>query len=259
MKRSIALLHLVALIALAVPAPLAFGQSTGVTTPVERRIEGSDPPAVAEAYQTVLEIEPGGWTLEHWHNGPSYNTVLEGEVTLRIGDTEQKFTVGDGWVDVPGVRHLAGNTSTSRARLVASTVVPMGVEPGEFVEVEDEDALPPGPTTLAVEKMNAYNLARPLEVIQRLVELEPGATVPAASQAGPSLVGVIEGSVLVDVDGSTRTYAAEDSWIEAGQVFHGYTAGDAPTRLVITTYAARAATADAPAEQAAAAPIQAPR
>jgi quercetin dioxygenase-like cupin family protein len=261
MKRTtaLALLSLIAVLALAVPAPLAFGQATGVTTAVERRIEGVDPPAVAEAYQSVLQVEPGGWTKEHWHNGPSYNTVIEGEVTLRIGETERRFGVGEGWVDEPGVWHVAGNTGQERARLIASTIVPMGIEPGEFAPIPEGAVLPPGPYTLTAEVMNAYDLARPLEVIQRLVELEPGATVPAAAQAGPSIVGVLEGSVSVDVNGTTREYVTEDSWVEPGATFPPYTAGDTKTRLAITTFAARAATADAPTEQAATAPAQAPR
>lgn len=246
MRRSILLL-LGALLALTLPGSATFAQSSSVTTAFERHVQSTDLPVGAELYQTVLDFEPGAWTVAHEHNGPSFNTVLEGEVTLRIGEAEQTFHVGEGWVDAPGVYHTAGNLGSTPARLIVSFVMARGVPPSTFIEVEDEESLPPEPTFAAASKMNAVGLFGPVEVIHRVIDVEANATVPVETQAGPSIVAVMSGGVSVDIDGTARAQEIGDSWIEAGESTHSFTAGDEPTRLVITTFARAAA----PSEQTA--------
>jgi quercetin dioxygenase-like cupin family protein len=239
MKRVVLLLQMIALLAIVQPASLAFGEAADVSTPVERRMQAADPPVVAELFQSVLEFEPGAWTPDHSHNGPSYNTVLEGEVILRIGDVDQTFTAGEGWIDEPDVRHLAGNQSVAPARLLASFVVTRGIPPSTFYDPEDESSLPPEPSFLAAGKMNALDLPSPMDVIHRVIELQPGTTVPAQAQPGPSILSVIEGSVTVDQDGTPRDVEAGESWVEPASEARGFTAGDTTARIVITTFAAR--------------------
>ena len=204
----------------------------------------------------MLNFEPGEWTIPHSHNGPSYNTVLEGEVTLRIGDVERTFGVGEGWVDKPGVVHTAGNQGTVPARFLASFVVSRGVPPSTFVESEDEDSLPPEPTVVAASKMTAIGLTGPMDVVQRVIDVEAGATVPTQAQAGPSIISVLDGNVAVDVDGTTRTLEAGDSWVESAEVSHGYTAEGTTARLVITSFVPRGAPVGSPSEQTATAPAR---
>ena len=239
MKRALLLLQMVALLATVQPASVAFGEAAGVSTTIERRMQAADPPVVAELFQSVLEFEPGAWTPDHSHNGPSYNTVLEGEVTLRIGDVDQTFTVGQGWIDEPDVRHLAGNQSAAPARLIASFVVTRGVPPSTFFDPQDENTLPPEPSFLAAGKMNALDLSSPMDVIHRVIEVQPGTTVPAQAQPGPSILSVIEGSVTVDQDGTPRDVETGQSWVEPTTEAHGFTAGDTTARIVVTTFAAR--------------------
>lgn len=257
--RAFLLLSLLGTAAALSPASDTLGQAPGVATTLERRIAAPDPPASADVYHSVLEFEPGAWTIHHSHNGPSYNTVLEGEVTLRIGDVDRTFRVGEGWVDEPGVDHTAGNLGAVPAKLLASFVVTSGVAPSAYDEPEDEASLPPEPTPLVMQKLDTLALPRPLEVVHRVVELAPGASVVAQAQSGPSLLSVVKGSVTVHLDGAPLVVAAGDSWAEAAGLAHSFTAGDVPTRVIITTFAARDAEAGAPVEQAAAAPAESPR
>ena len=101
---------LAAALAVIPSGPPAFGETAHATVAVERRADAADSPPLAELYQSVLAFEPGAWTALHSHTGGSYNTVVAGQVTLRIGDTDRTFGPGEGWTDEPGVLHLAGNT-----------------------------------------------------------------------------------------------------------------------------------------------------
>jgi quercetin dioxygenase-like cupin family protein len=251
MRRSIALLQTVAALALLLPARLALAEPAVATTDVERRIEAADPPAEAEVMQVVLDFAPGAWTAVHRHGGPSYNTVLEGEITLLVEGIERTFAAGDGWVDEPGLLHAAGNQGTTAARLVASFVVPAGVAPSTVVEPEDRDAAPPEPSVVAFAGLEAPDLARPMDVVQRLIELAPGASVPMHAHPGVSLVGVLEGDLWVESGGTTSSFAAGDGWEEPAKGTHRYTAGDAPTRLVLTTFVPRGAPLGSPAHEVA--------
>src|SRR3712207_9190559 len=103
---------------------MAFGQQSGVTTPIEKRFQAADPPAQAEVLQAVLDFAPGAWTPVHTHGGPAYVTVLDGEMTLRMGGADQKFRAGAGWIDNPDEPHAAGNEGAIGARILVTFVLP---------------------------------------------------------------------------------------------------------------------------------------
>src|SRR5688572_30870613 len=112
MTRFFALLPAVVALLLVLPAP-ALTQATDLTTLLGRRIQADDPPPGAELYQAVLDFAPGAWTPLHSHTGSSYNTVLAGEITLRMDGVNQTFAAGEGWVDAPDILHAAGNQSSA--------------------------------------------------------------------------------------------------------------------------------------------------
>jgi quercetin dioxygenase-like cupin family protein len=247
------------ILGMVIPAPTASGQSTGVTTIVERRIQAAEPPPGAEVSQSVMDFVPGAWTPVHSHGGASYNTVLEGEITLRIDGVDQTFTAGEGWVDQPCVMHTAGNEGTSTARLIATFVVPRGVPPSFFLEPQSRRAARPEPTLVAANKMPAVALSGPMDVIHRVISIEPGSTVPAQIQPGPSIVSVVQGSVSVEMDGTMRSVTAGRGWTEAAQAVHGYSAGGSAASVVTTTFVARDALVGGPVEQAARVTVPGPR
>jgi quercetin dioxygenase-like cupin family protein len=245
MKRPVALLQLIAALALplALPAPPAFGEAAGAITTLERRIQASEPPPGAEISQSVLDFAPGAWTPVHSHGGGSYNTVLAGEITLRVGGVERTFTAGEGWADEPCVPHAAGNKSTASARLVATFAVARDVPPSLILEPHNRRGAPPEPVLVAAHKMSATDLAGPVDVVHRLISLEQGATVPMDHQPGPSFVSVLQGSVSVDLDGTTHHVKAGRGWDELTAATHTYTAAGATARVVTTTFVRRGAVA----------------
>jgi quercetin dioxygenase-like cupin family protein len=100
----------------------------GPTKVYEMKTEAEDVAAQFEVIQVVLEFAPGAWTPMHTHGGQTFNTVLEGELTVRENDTEKIFKAGEGWSDTPDQMHAAGNDSTANARLWVTFFLPAGAQ-----------------------------------------------------------------------------------------------------------------------------------
>jgi quercetin dioxygenase-like cupin family protein len=255
MKRLAMLFYTAVALALLAPLP-AFAQSVEATTVLERRIPADDAPSGAQLFQAVLDFEPGAWTPLHSHNGSSYNTVLGGELILRQDGLDRTFTAGQGWVDQPGVLHAAGNQSGALARLIASFVVRPGLPPSTIVAPDPGAIVPPTPTTVALFKLNAPELAQPLEVVHQLIDLGPGATIPLATEPGPRIISVLDGSVATVQDGQPQDAAVGDSWAEPDASALGLTAGEAGAQVVTTTFLPRGAPVGAAAPQVVEAAVQ---
>jgi quercetin dioxygenase-like cupin family protein len=136
--------------------------------------------------------------------------------------------------------------------MVASFVVEHGVEPStiQVPDDVDEDSLPPQPELIAGTKTLAPALPQPMDVVQQVVDVQPGANVPLQTTAGPTLVSVIDGDVSIALDGKTYHRAEGKSLIETAGQAASYTTADAPARLVITSFVPRDASALVPAPQA---------
>ena len=222
-------------------APPIFAETNHVTTTIERRAEAADAPPLAELYQSVLSFEPGAFTAVYSHTGGSYNTVLQGMVTLRIGDVDRTFGPGEGWTDEPGVLHVAGNTGTDGAQLIAAMVVERGMPPAVYLESDDEDSAPPPPEIMAMKKMIAAVPAGPLDVVEQAVDLDANAEAGLPIPTGPRLIGVLDGSLTVVIDGVSHTFEAGDGWSEPTGATYSYTTGEAGARLAMTTLVPRRA------------------
>lgn len=229
----------VAAVALALPVPIALGQP-GVAFLAEKRFEAADPPDPAEVLQAVLDFAPGAWTPLHTHTGPGYATVLEGEMTLRKGGADQKFRAGEGWIDSPNEPHMAGNDGPTTSRIVATFVLPRGATPTTVVGTGAASDLPSGPATFSQLRFDAPGLPRPLDVVQRMIEVAPGAQVPMHSHPGPTIATALEGSGTFAAGGTTQTIGAGQSWIEPANQVHGRTVtGTGPIRIVATSLVPR--------------------
>jgi len=248
--RRASLLHLAAfaLALVAIPSgATVFGETPHATVAIERRTEASETPPVAELYQSVLSFGPGAWTPLHSHTGGSYNTVIEGQVTLRIGDEDRTFGVGEGWTDEPGVLHVAGNAGTGDARLIASMVVERGLPPSRIVDSEDEDTAPPLPEVLAMTRTIAAVPPGDLDIVEQTMDLEANAQVGLPAPVGPRLFGVLDGTVTVEMDGVSHTFEAGDGWSEIPGVTYAYTTGETGARLALTSLVPRSPTVAATA------------
>lgn len=262
---SLIIVALAALLLL-LPTPVALGQQPASTTIAEKRFEAADPPAQAEVMQVVLGLAPGTWTPTHIHGGDVYVMVLEGEMSLRMGDTTQKFKAGEGWIDSRDEPHAAGNDGSVPARVVITFILPKGATPTTVVGTGAQSDVPPGPTTISQFKTDAPALPSPLDVVQRLIEYVPGASSATHTHPGPNRVTVLEGELTVREGAADRKVGALQSFIEPpGQVHSAHNMSAGVTRVVAAAlvprgapYSTAAAAAPAPAPAAASAPAPAP-
>jgi quercetin dioxygenase-like cupin family protein len=133
---------------------------------------------------------------------------------------------------------------------VATFVLPTGATPTTVVESGATGTLPPGPTTVAQHRFDAPGLAVPLDVVQRLIEVQPGAVVPMHSHPGPTVVSGIQGSGTLAFGSVPQNARAGESWVEPANEVHGGTfTGPGPIRIVATTLLPRGAADTIPAAQ----------
>lgn len=228
-----------AVLAVLPPGSTAFGETCHATPTIERRTEAVSSPQLAELYQSVLSFEPGAFTVLHSHSGGSYNTVIQGQVTLRIGDTDRTFGPGEGWTDEPGVLHVAGNTGSEQAQLIASMVVERGMPPVVVVDPEDEDTAPPPPDLMALTKTIATLPSGPLEIVEQTLDLDADAVVALPAPLGPRMIGVLDGTVTVVIDGTSHTIEAGEGWSEPAGATYTYTTSAVGARIAATTLVPR--------------------
>ena len=64
----------------------------------------------------VVELEPGAVVAEHSHDNEQLGMVLEGELTLRIGDEERTLGPRETWCIAPNVVHSGSRGLRGRGR-----------------------------------------------------------------------------------------------------------------------------------------------
>ena len=199
-------------------SPLTAGgqQPPGPTTRHQFRTAGLPATSPMELVTFVNEYSPGAQTPPHTHPGLTVVTVLEGAVTVREPGAEQSYTVGDSFVEVPGVVVTALNSGPSRARLAASLVVPQAAVPS--TPQAGAPAPPTAPTSLYPYRTEARIPAGPYEVAQAVLDFAPGAQTPLHTHPGQVVVTVLEGEQTIREQGAERVYRAGESFVEAPNV-----------------------------------------
>jgi len=111
---------------LSVPQP---GDTTPLPRPVvvwQGRTDGLTPSSPYEAVQLVLDFAPGAATPLHTHAGQLLVTVLEGEVTFNVNNTDTVYKAGQSFVELPNEVAQARNATGARTSLLTTALVPKG-------------------------------------------------------------------------------------------------------------------------------------
>src|SRR4051812_13056901 len=139
MSRPTVLIYLVALLLGLTPVGAALAHEGLQAPPVAAapgpvfrfmtRFDVASAPERFDHITLVLDFAPGAWTPPHTHGGYVYTTVIEGEMSGRMASTpatEKKYRVGETWVETPGEYMEVGNVGTTKARLLATAILPKG-------------------------------------------------------------------------------------------------------------------------------------
>ena len=177
------------------------GFSSGVSAqepplPVNRYVSQfpvSTAPAQYELVQLVLDFAPGASTLIHSHGGPTYVTVLEGQVTRTENGKDSSYSAGQTFIEPQGQFHSAANRGTARARVFASFLL----SPGQSVTINHPDSPTPSalPTTSLVSRTTLGVQPAEFTLAQVVVEFALGAYLPLHTHGGPGMVTVSQGEI----------------------------------------------------------------
>jgi quercetin dioxygenase-like cupin family protein len=78
--------------------------------------------------------------------------------------------------------------------------------------------LPPGPVQQLRATYPLEDAPPDVEVIQIILDFEPGAFTPPHTHGGPGFVTVLEGEMTRRIDGVDEAFRAGEGWIEPGVV-----------------------------------------
>ena len=201
-------------------------------------IEGGTGP-FDEAQTLILDFAPGTWSPPHSHGGLTLVRVLEGEMTRRMGDAEDVFRAGEGWVEAPRDVHAAGNAGTAPARVQVTFLLPRGA-PLTTVAGTPSPGAPPGPTVAYQSaRVPAASTAPFDEAATTVLGFAPGAWTPLHSHGGLTLVAVVEGEMRVRSGGRETVYRAGDLWVEGPGDVHAAGNAAVAEALVAVTFVLR--------------------
>jgi quercetin dioxygenase-like cupin family protein len=181
----------------------------------------------------VIDLEPGAAFPLHHHGGPTLALVLEGEITLQQDNRQTVYTAGDSWTETPANVHSAFNATDTTTRVLATFVLPAGAE----ATLPEQDAELPeiGPAITSRAVFSNLMMDGRFSEIERVLEFEPGETMPPHIHGGPVLVLVLDGELTVREDGEERVYEADESWIEMpGDIHEVINNSDMPAQVAAT-------------------------
>lgn len=209
MTRHKVMLALSLLAVLILSSSTAAAQAPGPVVASNHQLEFAESPGKFDLVQIVMEFAPGAETPPHSHGGSAQVSVLEGEVTLKAGETEKKFGAGDGFAETADQKMQVVNTGPSRARMAVTFVVPQGKE----LTTPAGTSSAPAPTVLS-KHQRSIDQPGPFDLVQLVQEFAPGAQTPPHSHGGNGQASVIEGELELRTGGSTKRFTAGEGFTE---------------------------------------------
>src|SRR3712207_5739309 len=116
----------------------------GLSTSFETWFDVEQPPTVPfEIVQVFVDFPVGARAGRHVNGGPGYLTMLDGEVTMWIGDAPARaYAAGESFVEPFRVVAEAANLAPTQASLLVTYLIPVG---SAVSMPEGASALPAGP------------------------------------------------------------------------------------------------------------------
>jgi quercetin dioxygenase-like cupin family protein len=250
MRRRVALTALALVLTLAL-APLGAGGQAppGPTIRHQFRTAGLPPGGPMELAKFINEYAPGAETVAHTHPGLVVGTLIEGENTCLCGALTRTYRLGESLIERPGEVAVYRNTGTTRARVMASIVLPKGAP----LSTPQPGAPPPAvaPTALYLSRVDAAIPAGPYEVAHAVLDFAPGAQTPPHTHPGQTVVTVLEGALTFRTGGTERTFGVGESFSEPGEmVGQALNTGAVRTTVLVTYLLPQGAPLSTPVPQA---------
>jgi quercetin dioxygenase-like cupin family protein len=164
-------------------------------------------------------------------------TLLEGGVTIRVGDTTRLIRAGETLVEHPGEFVSVASSPDETTRLVVTYLLPSRAELTTLEQGVSLGSLPPGPITVAEAKLEAEFPPGPRQLLQRVLELPPGSVETVQSGPGTAFVLLLTGEVTARAQGAERRASPGDGWALPPNGEAMYTnSGAAASRLLVAAF-----------------------
>jgi quercetin dioxygenase-like cupin family protein len=198
------------------------GQSVqaGVSTSFESHFTAPQPLPAAPLDQIfqIVDLAPGAATVVHFHEGPGFATILQGEVThqrLIVGQ-DNTYGLGATWVELPEDVHYARNEGAVPASILATFILPRSAA-GSIATGQQLEPARPEPTVPLLARVPIDTAANGMAVTQLLRTYDPGGSTTSTLAAGSqSVVLVMSGALTVRDGKDSRTVGPGDFWVETG-------------------------------------------
>ena len=169
----------------------------------------------------MVDLAPGTAFPDHAHGGPVFVSVVEGTLWERSGGRETTLRAGETLYEETGRVHEAVNPGPGPTRLLLTVLLPKGAGLTTDVRTGAPQDLPAGATVAAQAVLENLQPGAPLDVVQRVTDLPVGGAIAPHTHPGPNLNVLLQGQVVLNMQGTAQDYRAGDGWVEPAGVVHG--------------------------------------
>ncbi|MBM2812044.1 MAG: hypothetical protein HW416_2803 [Chloroflexi bacterium] len=223
------------------PTP-GLGQSSATPEVVTGFVSGYEAPqplptGPLDQFVQVVDLDPGAATPIHYHLGPGFATILQGEVTHHRLATGRDTVYGPGstWVEIPEDVHYARDEAVTPATILATFILPRSAE-GSIPTAEQPDPQRPPPTVPNAARVPITSTASGYEVTQFLRSYDPGSSTSSQLSPGAqAVVLVVSGSLAVQDGKDATSFETGDWWLEtSGSVTTSWNQASPPASAVVS-------------------------
>jgi quercetin dioxygenase-like cupin family protein len=159
--------------------------------------------------QGISEFLPGQAARNNSTPGPRFFTVVEGTVTVLIGDKTEVFGTGKNWTVPGGITFGIKNEAEGRARVFFSVLSQPGAQPSP----QPGSAVPASPSRILQTVTTPVTVkADVINVVQVVQDWAPGARNPNHHMNHPHVYSMLEGeSTTRYLDGASEAWKAGDA------------------------------------------------
>ena len=202
------------------PAPVPPAGPSGPVTRFPARFTIADAPDQFEQVLLVIDFEPGSWTPPHMPGGSVYNTVIDGAISIRpMGSTSvTSYEAGGTFVAPAGEYVEVGNSGGVSARMISTTVLPKHTTLFTYADVNGVP--PPTPSIVGQAVIDVDRPSRVFELMQMLVEFEPGMRTATHMHGGYDLSMVASGAVELERRGEVQSFTSGQAFVNTPGLFH---------------------------------------
>jgi quercetin dioxygenase-like cupin family protein len=214
------------------------------------RFDVVDAPEHFNQVLLIVDFPAGTWTPRHTPGGYVYTTVIEGEISTRtIGRSGQEaspgqeatYAAGSTFFETPHEYLQVGNAGPTTARVMATALLPtrepLTIYPDGFtsnayptltdwyftqgIDLTQGFVVPaPGPETVDRSSVEVDRPAGALELVQLVLDFNPGIWTPRHLHGGQELAMMTIGEVTLQRKGDIEVFRAGESWVNPVGLMH---------------------------------------